>query len=41
MEPLLTINVSIVKVETGSIFQYISYTTTLTIQSLYPAYTYQ
>ena len=34
-------NVSIVEVETGSIFQYTSYTTTLTIQSLHPAYTYQ
>ena len=34
-------NVSLVEVETGSIFQYTSYTTTLTIQSLHPAYTYQ
>ena len=34
-------NVSLVEVETGSIFYYTFYTTTLTIQSLYPAYTYQ
>ena len=34
-------NVSIVEVETGSIFYYTSNTTTLTILSLHPAYTYQ
>ena len=34
-------SVSVVEVETGSIFQYISYTTTLTIQPLHPSYTYQ
>ena len=34
-------SISVVEIETGSIFQYISYTTTVTIQSLHPAYTYQ
>ena len=34
-------SISLVEVETGSIFQYTSYTTTLTIQSLHPAYIYQ